>query len=87
MPYVTKATRYELEFQPPMSAGELAYVLSREVERYRQLAGDSYQTFADVLAALESTRHEFQRQVVDPYEDNKIEENGPVFAPVERRTT
>jgi hypothetical protein len=63
----------------PTTAGELNYLLTTELLRYLSLKGLSYQTINDIIGALEGAKSEFQRRVVGPYEDTKMEENGDLF--------
>jgi hypothetical protein len=63
----------------PDYSGELIYVLTREVEKYRLFHGDCYQTFNDIIGALEGAKQEFYRRIVAPYEDKKMIENGDVY--------
>jgi hypothetical protein len=64
------------------TAGELTYVLTAIIERYRAQHGDQYQTFADIEGSLQGTAREFARRVVAPYEDRKRADNGDVYAPL-----
>lgn len=50
------------------------------IQGYRLRLGDSFATFADVLAALEAAKSEFLRCVVSPYEEAKRQENGDVWS-------
>lgn len=81
MPYIKQNDRVALECpdERPASSGELNYVLTREVEKYRLFHGDCYQTFNDIIGALEGAKQEFYRRIVAPYEDKKIIENGDVY--------
>jgi len=38
-----------------------------------------YQTFNDILGALEGAKLEVYRRVVGPYENGKMSENGDVY--------
>jgi hypothetical protein len=79
MPYIDDQRRKELNLLPaPRNAGELNYMLTKLVSQYvREKL--SYQRINDVVGALEGAKLEFVRRVVNPYEDNKIEENGDVY--------
>ena len=79
MPYITQDARWHAK-QLPADVGELTYAISYLIENYRQFKGDHYQTFAEIVAACEQAKDEFQRQVVHPYEDRKLLENGEVHA-------
>jgi hypothetical protein len=82
MPYILSERRddlihrgYDME-----SAGELNYILTRILIRYMEQRGKSYQTFNDIMGALDGAKMEFYRRVVAPYEDIKRKENGDVYA-------
>ncbi len=64
----------------PVTVGELTYVLTGVVLEYVQAKGGKFQTFADILAALDATGKEFYRRQIAPYEDQKIVENGDVYS-------
>lgn len=85
MPYIAKENREWLDLQLPPgltieSVGNLNYMLTQVVEQYRAERGDSYQTFAEIEAALQHASKEFYRRVVVPYEDHKMVQNGDVYA-------
>ena len=61
------------------NAGELNYLLTMVVSGYVEEHGRSYQTFNDVVGALDNCKDEFRRRVQHPYEDEKIAENGDVY--------
>jgi hypothetical protein len=61
------------------NAGELNYIITRLLRLYVEHRGESYQTFNDIMGALEGAKAEFYRRVVAPYEDVKIQENGDVY--------
>jgi hypothetical protein len=82
MPYIKPADRVALYFEPhdtPQNAGELNYLFSEIARRYLHDKGKSYQTMNDIVGALDGAKTEFNRRVVAPYEDLKIEENGDVY--------
>lgn len=89
MPYVEQERAKKLqEGASPHNAGELTFLLCDSIRRFLLTETPSFLAYADVLAALESTRHEFERTVLDPYEDSKRARNGwteGVFAPHSRR--
>lgn len=92
MPYITKHRRGLVVTQPaprqgvnkPLDAGELTFQLTHVIEEYRRLKGDRFQTFSDIIGALEATKAEAYRRVVTPYEVGKCVLNGDVYAPVAR---
>jgi hypothetical protein len=86
MPYLDGNSRdYIDRGGSPETAGQLTYAISRLVERYMdrrtELGPIRYADMAAVLGALEGTKAEFEHQVVRPYEDRKLLENGLVFKP------
>jgi len=82
MPYIPKTKRAMLEPRPEAAArvaGELSFQVARLCVQYVKTCGRSYITFAEVLGALESTKAEFFRRVVAPYENGKRRQAGDVF--------
>ena len=61
------------------NAGELNFILSFLVTSYVAKHGLKYQVLNDVVGALEGCKAEFQRRLVNPYEDKKIAENSDLF--------
>jgi hypothetical protein len=81
MPYI-KHLRTELlpkSTIPAGTAGELNYQITKLCKAYRENDGNGYQTFNDIIGALEAAKLEFYRRMVVPYEDIKITENGDVY--------
>jgi hypothetical protein len=88
MPYIKSEDRYKyreiLEMIDDISlrrnilnsAGDLNYLITKIIHKYMAINGKKYQTMNDIVGALESAKAEFQRRVVSPYEDLKIDENG-----------
>ena len=80
MPYITKDRRISKDHFPvPITPGELNFMITLLIQRYMEKREPNYQTFNDVLGALEGAKLEFYRRVVVPYEDEKIIENGDVY--------
>jgi len=80
MPYIKADRRPELnQGECPKNAGELNYILTKEIDRYRREHGDSYAVFNDIMGAIEGAKLEFYRRKVVPYENIKITENGDVY--------
>lgn len=84
MPYIKQERRLYVDpvtasdFERAKTAGELNYQLTMLIKDY--LADKSgYQSYNDVIGALEGCKLEFYARVVRPYEDTKIEENGDVY--------
>lgn len=64
-----------------MTKGDLNYVMTRLSQEYIVFHGKSYNTLSDVTGMLNDVKTEFERKVVAPYEDMKIEENGGIYDP------
>lgn len=85
MPYIDQKTReaisIDIDFGSPegFTVGNLVYVLTVIINSFMKHRGESFQSLAEVVAALEQTKDEFQRRVVHPYEDEKLKENGDVY--------
>lgn len=80
MPYVTQDRRDRLMSGfPGENAGELNFKITVLINNYCRHKGLKYQTMNDVVGALDSAKAEFQRRVVAPYEDLKIQQNGDVY--------
>ena len=82
MPYVTQERRAELDpyfsgvEESPQNGGDLNYLISKLCAEFIFEHGLNYANISDVVGALEGAKQEFYRQVVNPYEDVKILENG-----------
>ena len=83
MPYIPFEQRQEVRqnfvdghgIQEP---GELAYIISDALSQF--VGGQfSYARLATALGAVESAVAEFNRRVIQPYEDGKLAENGDVY--------
>jgi hypothetical protein len=79
MPYIKQQDREGLdEWEVPKSAGDLNYVIHLELERYLIEKGESYQTYNDMIGALECAKLELYRRRISNYEVKKAEENGDI---------
>lgn len=65
----------EVRFDTP---GDLNYFITKVVHFYTEQHGGNYQSYNDVLGALEGVKLELYRRKVASYEDSKIETNGDV---------
>lgn len=81
MPYIDVDRREELTEggDSPQTTGELNFLITHQLEKYRLTGGDSYSTFNAILGAIESAKQEFYRRVVAPYEDEKQRKKGDVY--------
>lgn len=90
MPYIKQKRRVELARLPndptrdypsnlAQNAGELNYLFSVLANDFIKRVGLNYENLNAVVGALEGAKAEFQRRVVAPYEDTKIQQNGDVY--------
>lgn len=80
MPYIKRLARISLqEGFDPETPGELNYTLTRTCHRYLENRGQKYDTYAEIVSALECAKLELYRRLIAPYEDTKIEANGDVM--------
>jgi hypothetical protein len=59
-------------------AGDMNYAFTEIVLSYIKRNGLNYQNINDIVGALEGAKTEFNRRIVGPYENEKIEQNGDV---------
>ena len=78
MPYLTDEDKM-LALGWPERPAELNYRFTVLINDYIQRKGESYQTYNDIIGALECCKLELYRRKIVPYEDKKIKENGDVF--------
>jgi len=79
MPYIKPEAREALTSLSPSSAGELNYSITLLVKEYLETLGESYQTYNDIIGALECAKLELYRRKISGYEDVKIKDNGDVY--------
>ncbi len=80
MPYINKEDRPRIEEgKIPENAGELNYAIHLLLEGYLYAKGENYQTYNDMMGALEGVKLELYRRKVSVYEDKKIAENGDIL--------
>jgi len=80
MPYIDQASRDSLAGGvTPINPGELNYLITEICSRYLRTKGERYQTYNDIMGALEGAKLELYRRQIAPYEDVKIIENGDVY--------
>ena len=89
MPYITKERRdlitvknvldnTSIRVNEIKNCGELNYAITILIKEYFD-RNKKYQSINDIYGALEGAKLEFQRQIVEPYEDGKINENGGIY--------
>ena len=82
MPYIPQDERDDVHpdsMHTPENAGQLNYQISSLCAAYMRQHGTRYQNMNDVIGALQGALMEFNRVVVGPYEDMKIDANGGVY--------
>ena len=81
MPYI-KQVRREQIYRPCediRTSGELNFVFTSIAKDYILNRGETYQTYNDIIGALEGCKLELYRRMTSNYEDTKIKENGDVY--------
>jgi hypothetical protein len=86
MPYIKQFDRHLINIQDvgafiPENAGELQYVIATMIDNYHRAKGFNYQMANNIMGALTGALQEYYAVVVSPYEQKKLEENGPVYDP------
>jgi hypothetical protein len=83
-PYIKKEERED--FKTALSniprlrnSGRLNYVITEICKLYISDMKESYQSYNDIIGALEGAKLEMYRRKVSKYEDIKIKENGDVY--------
>lgn len=78
MPYVPQSQRLKIKSGKLADAGAFNYSLTELVNSYIEQRGTSYQTYNDIVGAIECCKMEIYRRSVAPYEDRKALQNGDV---------
>lgn len=80
MPYIKENIRAAINLgDHAFTPGELNYIITGECLDYLEVNDKNYQTYNDVIGALECAKLEIYRRMIAPYEDTKIKENGDVY--------
>jgi len=80
MPYIDKDARWLLHHERfAETKGELNFLITELMIEYMKNNGKSYQVLSDIVGAGIDAAEEFRRRVLNPYEDEKIKENGDVY--------
>lgn len=61
------------------TAGDLNYRFTMLIKQHIEKMGESYQTYNDIIGALECCKLELYRRKVEYYENQKCLENGDVW--------
>jgi hypothetical protein len=59
-------------------AGDLNYIVTSIIHHYLKKKGMNYANINETMGALECCKLELYRAIAAPYENLKVEENGPV---------
>lgn len=88
MPYIPQARRKGLQrlTMPAESVGELNFQITKLVDRYLLKNGLSYTNINAAIGVMECAKLELYRRVAEPYEDQKIVENGEVYTCLKKLT-
>jgi hypothetical protein len=78
MPYISQTKRERAKYAPA-DAGELNFALSCVLIDYAARKGPSYQTYNDILGAVDGCLTEFKTRVLGPFEKQAIERNGDIY--------
>lgn len=88
MPYIRQQNREYfsellqlLKHHAIANPGELNYIFTEIVKQYMDGHSNNYQTYNDIVGALEGCKLELYRRRIALYEDQKIEDNGDVYLP------
>ncbi|MDD5016321.1 MAG: hypothetical protein PHW73_14725 [Atribacterota bacterium] len=89
MPYIKKDQRNiysssienitSILSQNKWKKGDFNYCISMIINAWVKDTGLSYDTLSNITGVLNDIKTEFERKVVAPYENKKIEENGEVY--------
>ena len=79
MPYIKKEDRVWFPSVVLHNTGELNYAFTQLILNYLDYKGERYQTYNDIIGALECCKQEVYRRKVSLYEETKIKENEDVY--------
>jgi hypothetical protein len=80
MPYINTEQKESVAQNGAQTPGQLNYDITRLLIRYwKREFNQTYTTINDILGALEGAKLEFQRRVVQKYEDEAIKRNGDLY--------
>lgn len=84
MPYIAPKDRHVLDqavnrLPEKMKVGEVNYTVSRLCDMYLSDHGLSYTNVNNLIGALECIKLELYRRIAEPYEDEKMAENGDTY--------
>lgn len=80
-PYIESSIREEMLRDGPVGVGGLTFAICELVIEYMDLYHPAFQSYAEVIAALECAKLEFYRRAVVPYEKKRAKANGDLAWP------
>lgn len=86
MPHILPERRPQFDdvieqFPEIRDKGDLTFIINRLQMRFVQDGEKAnYQRHSDAVAAANDANHEYQRRILDPYEDAAAARNGDIFA-------
>lgn len=79
MPYIDTKTKDKVHQFGPRTPGELNFAITEVLIGYLKEKKESYQTYNDILGALEGSKQEIYERRIRDYEDFKMRTNGDVY--------
>lgn len=84
MPYIKPEERFYSDvtlgdYSAAREPGTLNYQITMLCTDYIKDTGEKYQSYNDVIGALEACKLEFYRRAVAPYEEGAIKRNGDIY--------
>lgn len=79
MPYIESKKRKDVLVNGATNAGELNYLFTYWIVQYILDKDESYQTYNDIVGALENCKLELHDRKIRLYERKKKEKNGDVY--------
>ena len=76
--YDEKTRRLQINTVEIGGLGDLAYIIYRLLQLYIVKHGRNFAILNAIVGVLETTKGEFERRILTPYEDRKMRENGDV---------
>lgn len=86
MPHIQEAQKPQIDIRVETlsryveTKGQLNYAISKLLEAYVLRKGVNYDTLDEARAQAHGAAVEFERLILGPYEDKKIEENGNAYS-------
>ena len=89
MPYIEQKERKKIDstikpladklYELKNIKGNLNYTITMLIKDHINCVGKNYDSLSDITGVLNDVKTEFERKVVTPYEDNKIQCNGDIY--------